>query len=70
MDFVWKNCEDRFDAIVEQTSQVFSTVLSIYDLVHGPSQSNEKDNSFVEELLLKLMETDWHKKVLFNYVTN
>eukprot|EP01114_Cavostelium_apophysatum_P016494 TRINITY_DN4702_c0_g1_i4.p1 TRINITY_DN4702_c0_g1~~TRINITY_DN4702_c0_g1_i4.p1 ORF type:complete len:1820 (-),score=442.98 TRINITY_DN4702_c0_g1_i4:21-5480(-) len=74
MEFVWKNWEDPFEPVVDQTKQIFSAMLEIFDLsclLFGETHPrlNSLKQTLTRDLTAKFLGMDWLSKAKYTSLT-
>jgi hypothetical protein len=68
LEYVWKNWDDSYEPIIDQTKVIFKSVLEIIDLAQGRYPEIEKfkqlKSYFMDDLVTRLLAVDWNTKVI------
>ena len=67
LEYVWKNWDDSFDPIIDQTKVIFKSVLDILDNAQGRfpevKEFAEFKSFFMDDLVNRILGVDWNTKV-------
>ncbi|ORX88334.1 hypothetical protein K493DRAFT_306724 [Basidiobolus meristosporus CBS 931.73] len=65
LSYVWNNWDDPVDLVQQKVKDLFETVLKVSELNNKSQDSPERHAQFLSDLVKRLMEMDWYRKVKY-----